>query len=84
MNIQNQLSTNGNVWEKGTMKRIYIANKTLFINELTENNMNKLSDFEMKKIRESKIWWDAIDNKMHSDVGTVRVLLNSNGVECIK
>lgn len=78
------LENGGKLWEKEHVCRIYI-NDECMINAF---KFTKMKDpkwaKEFKGIGKAKVWFDCADDTLHSDVGMIRVLFNSNYIECTK
>ena len=85
MDILDELKkAGGKEWQKtigsNQLHRIYL-NEDAVINFLS---LKTLTDFEMKCLKKAKTYYDVLTKKIISDIGTVRVLFNQNGVKCSK
>ncbi|WP_277657204.1 hypothetical protein [Seleniivibrio woodruffii] len=70
----------GKVWEKGDIKRIYI--KGDIVKALIREKYTSFSDFEEGCLKKATTYYDG--ERFHSDIGTVRVMLNNCNLKCDK
>ena len=78
------LELGGNLWEKGNMKRIYLNSETCIKLIEASGYERGFTEFELKKLKKAKTFFDISSGELKSDTGTVRVLLNQNGMRCDK
>lgn len=73
-------------WEKGSICRVYINTDQLFGNVFGLEQISERSSYagKFQTIGKAKVWFDVNKSTLHSDVGSVRVLLNQNGFKCGK
>ena len=80
MTEKTMVEAGGKVWEKGTLKRVYL-NADACKNIIEQASYSAM---EEKSLKKAKTYFDCESNELKSDVGTVRVMFNRIGMECSK
>ncbi len=74
----------GNVWEKGSIKRIYLDNDSIAKSFNLKLDDTATYKGQFKSINKAKVWFNCSTRTLHSDKGLVRSMFNSNGIKCSK
>ena len=77
------LNLGGKMWSKdGKELRVYLNSDAIL--KLREGCVCATTDFEIEATKRAKTYYDIQNNKLVSDIGTVRVMLNNAGFKCVK
>lgn len=84
LNADMMIKAGGNVWEKGSLSRIYLTDES--IEKAFDLKLSETAKWvgEFKSIGKAKVWFDCKKNTLHSDKGLVRSMFNSNQIKCGK
>ena len=81
-NLINKALENGaKVWNE---KRVYINGDKMFATVFGLEQKDSSYAGTFKTIGKAKVWFDINSETLHSDTGSIRVILNSNGFKCGK
>ena len=80
MTKEEAIQMGGKLWVKEHLERVYFP-KDIILKLLDGYTV---TDFESRKISQSKTFFDCNNKMLRSDTGTVRVLLNRAGFDCKK
>ena len=84
LNEDKAIEAGGKVWEKGSIRRVYLnadACKKMFADA---GYGDKYTAMEEKSLKKAKTYFDVNSSTLHSDIGTVRTMFNRKDWECSK
>lgn len=82
--IEKAIKLGAQVWEKGSMKRVYINSDSIFAGVFSLEQKKSPYAGTFETIGKAKVWFDVNTCTLHSDTGLIRSLLNTNGFKCAK
>ena len=81
---ENLIEAGGNLWEKGSISRVYLNNDTIAKAFSLVMDDRAAYKGQFKSIGKARVWFDCKNGTLHSDKGMVRVMFNQNDVDCKK